>query len=99
MVKDPKCHNITISGKICTGTTTLAKKLEEVLGWRRLEGGALLWEPLRKKLKLAESETGFRPDEEDLKFDAALKKTLKRESHLILETHLAGFNSQGIPGV
>lgn len=99
MAADLKYRSITISGRICTGTTTLAKKLEEVLGWKRLEGGKLLWEPLRKKLGLAEYETGSRPDEEDLKFDAALKKKLKTESHLILETHLAGFDAQGIKGV
>lgn len=99
MDSGPKCRAITISGKICTGTTTLAQNLEKVLGWRRLEGGELLWEPLRKELGLEESQTELRPDEEDLKFDAALKEKLKKENGLILESHLAGFNAQGLEGV
>ncbi|MDP3998922.1 MAG: hypothetical protein Q8P89_04900 [bacterium] len=94
-----KYRSIAISSKIGTGKTTLAKHLETVLGWKRLEGGEIFWEPLRKKLNLAENETGLRPDDEDLKFDEALKERLRKENQLILETHLVGFDAQGISGV
>ena len=99
MVKELKYRNLIVSGKICTGTTTLAKHLTEALGWRRIEGGEIFWKPICKDLKLEEEQTGLRPDEEDLKFDACLKEKLRKENNLILESHLAGFDAQGIPGI
>lgn len=95
----PDIKNITISGRIASGATTLAKHLSDVLGWRYLEGGDIFWERVRERLKLESKDTHLRPDEEDKIFDEELKKMLKDESHLILETKLAGFNAQGTPGV
>lgn len=93
-------RNIAISGKICTGTTTLANNLAQVLGWRAISGGKeLYWDKLRKELGLSEEETGLRPDEVDLKIDKMIKERLRSEDQLILQTHLAGFDAQGIPGV
>lgn len=91
-------RNITISGRICTGTTTLAENLAKVLGWKRIEGGEIIW-GARKRVGLSEEQTGFRPDEEDLRFDEAVKKLLREEKQQIFESHLAGFDAQGIPGV
>lgn len=91
--------NITVSGRIASGATTLAKHLSETLGWRHLEGGDIFWERVRSKLGLHVKDTDKRPDDEDKIFDEELKKMLREESHLILETKLAGFNAQGIPGV
>lgn len=91
--------NITVSGRIASGSTTLAKHLSESLGWRHLEGGDIFWERVRAKLGLHSKDTNKRPDDEDKIFDEELKKMLKEENHLILETKLAGFNAQGIPGV
>lgn len=95
----PNIRNITISGRIGAGATTLAKGLEEKLGWRHIEGGEVFWEQARTRLKLASKDTHKRPDNEDQDFDAQLKKMLAEEKHLILETKLAGFNAQNIPGV
>ena len=92
-------RNITVSGRIASGSTTLAKHLSESLGWRHLEGGDIFWERVRAKLGLHSKDTNKRPDDEDKIFDEELKKMLKDESHLILETKLAGFNAQGISGV
>lgn len=98
--KDLKYRNITISGKICTGTTTLANNLAQALKWKAISGGKeLYWDELRKKLGLSEEETGLRPDEIDLKIDTMIKEKLKKDSQLILETHLAGFDAQDTPGV
>lgn len=100
MAVDFKYRNITISGKICTGTTTLANNLARVLGWEKISGGKqLYWDKLRKKLGLSEEETGLRPDSVDLKIDTMIKEKLRKENQLILETHLAGFDAQGMPGV
>lgn len=90
---------ITISGRIASGSTTLAKKLAHHLSWRHIEGGEIFWEAVRKKMDLAEKDTNLRPDKEDELFDAQLKKILQEDSDIVLETKLAGFNAQGIPGI
>jgi len=60
---------ITISGRIASGSTTLAKHLAKHLNWKHLEGGEIFWEAVRKKLGLSEKDTNLRPDEEDQLFD------------------------------
>lgn len=95
----PKIRAITVSGRIAAGSTSLAKHLAEALNWRHLEGGEIFWEAVRKKLSLEPKDTELRPDEEDKAFDASLKRILREEKHIILETKLAGFNAQGMDGV
>ncbi len=98
-VKLPNIRMITVSGRIASGSTTLGHKLAHVLGWRHVEGGEVFWEAVRTKLNLDSKDTGLRPDKEDEDFDASLKQILSKGKNLILETKLAGFNAQGIPGV
>jgi cytidylate kinase len=95
----PGFRNIAISGRIAAGSTSLANKLSEVLSWKHIEGGDVFWEVVRKKMGLAPKDTKLRPDKEDEDFDASLKKLLKEDEHIILETKLAAFNAQGIEGV
>ena len=90
---------ITVSGRIASGSTTLAEHLAKKLNWRHLEGGEIFWEAVRKKMGLAEKDTNLRPDEEDKLFDARLREILKEEKHIVLETKLAAFNAQSIDGV
>lgn len=99
MVDLPNIRNITISGRIGAGSTTLARSLSDKLGWKHVEGGEIFWERVRSKLNLAAKDTNLRPDEEDVKFDEELKKMLREETHNIVEAKLAGFNAQGIDGV
>lgn len=91
-------RNITVSGRIGSGTTTLAVGLSKKLGWELLEGGAL-FEKIHKELQTSESQVGSRPDHFDLEYEEKIKKMLKDKSHQIIQSHLAGFDSQGIPGV
>ncbi len=91
--------NITVSGRIGAGATTLAKGLANTLGWQHLEGGEVFWEATRQKLGLNSQETNLRPDGEDKKFDQTLKKLLLEKEHYVVETKLAGFNAQGISNV
>src|SRR3990172_7317078 len=98
-VKLPNIRMITVSGRIASGSTTLGHKLAEILGWRHIEGGEVFWEALRTKMGLEEKDTNLRPDKEDEDFDNSLKQILATGKNLILETKLAGFNAQGIPGV
>ena len=95
----PKFRVVTISGRIAAGSTSLAKHLAKALNWKHLEGGEIFWEAVRKRLALAPKDTKLRPDEEDEAFDDSLKKALKEDRHIVLETKLAGFNAQGVDGV
>lgn len=90
---------ITVSGRIGAGSTTLAKGIARVLGWKRLEGGDIFWEAVRKRLGLDPKDTNLRPDEEDLLFDEQLKKILREDKDVVLETKLAAYNAQGILGI
>lgn len=90
---------ISVSGRIASGATTLAKQLAEKLGWKHIEGGEIFWEAVRKKMQLSNKDTNLRPDSEDVLFDSQLKKILKDDSNVVLETKLAGFNAQGVDGI
>lgn len=95
----PHIRLITVSGRIASGSTTLAKKLAQHLSWRHVEGGEIFWEAVRARLQLNPKDTGLRPDEEDAAFDASLKEMLRTQQHIVVETKLAGFNAQGVPDV
>lgn len=95
----PNIRIITVSGRIASGATTLAEKLAQKLHWKHIEGGEIFWEAIRRKTGLDPKDTHLRKDEEDELFDSELKRILKTEKHIVLETKLAGFNSQGIDGV
>lgn len=100
MSKDLKdIRIITVSGRIASGSTTLAINLAKKFRWKHVEGGDIFWERVRDKLGLESKDTNKRPDREDEIFDAELKKILKEEKEIVLETKLAGFNAQGIKGV
>jgi cytidylate kinase len=91
-------RNITISGRIGAGATTLAKKLSGVLHWDVLEGGDL-FEKIHKELKLDQSMVSGRPDHFDLEYEEKVKKMLTTEANHIIQSHLAGFDAQGIPNI
>lgn len=95
----PNIRLITVSGRIASGSTTLAHRLSTILGWRHIEGGEIFWEAVRRKMGLHPQETNLRPDEEDEAFDESLKQILQTQQHIIVETKLAGFNAQGLSDV
>src|SRR5689334_21295360 len=95
----PHIRIVTVSGRIASGSTTLANNLSRTLNWRHIEGGEVFWEAVRTKLGLSEKDTNLRPDKEDESFDESLKKILHDGEHIVLETKLAGFNAQGIDGI
>lgn len=76
----------------------MAKKLSQVLGWDLLEGGDL-FEKIHKELNVSQSMVGNRPDHFDIEYEEKVKNMLKNESHHIIQSHLAGFDAQGIEGV
>ena len=91
-------QNITISGRIASGTSTLASHLSEALGWEFLNGGKLFRQfSLEKGLDIVQTNT--RPDQFDLEYEEKIKNILKVKSHQIIQSHLAGFDAQGIEKV
>lgn len=91
-------RNITISGRIGAGATTLAKNLAGVLGWDILDGGKLM-RKIQAELGAAVQDALKRPDHFDIEYEDRVKKMLQEESHHIIQSHLAGFDAQGIEGV
>lgn len=91
-------RNITISGRIGTGKTTLANHLSQVLDWSVLDGGKI-FRQLAQEKGIHIKETGKRSDEFDLAYEERIKKMLKEEDNHIIQSHLAGFDAQGIEGV
>lgn len=92
--------NITISGRIASGTTTLAHNVSKALGWEILEGGELFRkfheEYLNDKTEIAVDQ---RPDDFDREYEEMIKKTLVEKDKQIIQSHLAGFDAQGIEGI
>ncbi len=99
-IEIPDIRVITVSGRIASGATTLAKKLAEKLNWKHIEGGEIIWQVAKiNKLKAEVKDTNKRADKTDIDFDESLKKILKTQKNIVLETKLAGFNAQGIDKV
>lgn len=91
-------RNITISGDIGTGTTTLGKALAKELGWHFLEGGEI-FANIHKDLGISEEEVLKRPDKIDVAFDKKIRGLLSNNVHQVIESHLGGYNAKGIPGI
>ncbi len=90
----PEIRNITISGRIGSGATTLAHELSGILNWDVLDGGKL-FRAFTKDHGYAKD----RSDQFDLDYEKNIKKLLREKSHQIIQSHLAGFDAQGIDGV
>ena len=92
--------NITISGKFAVGTTTLAKHLLEILGWKHINAGEIQRQYDRKH-GIHENKQGAlaRPDKHEIEIETMTKNMLKTSKNLIYEAWLAGFVAQKIKGV
>jgi len=91
----PHIRNIVVSGRIASGATSLARGIAETLGWEFLEGGALF----DQFFNAATGDDRDRPDSVDLAYEEKIKTLLQEEDHQVIQSHLAGFDAQGIPGV
>ncbi len=91
---------ITISGKVATGTSTLAKNLTEALGWRYVNVGEIQRKYDRCH-KIHENQQGAtsRSDDHEQSIDDMTKKMLQTKKRIIYEAWLAGFMAQGIDKV
>jgi cytidylate kinase len=98
--KNPKYQNITVSGKIATGTSTLAKNLVKALSWQYVNIGALQREYDRKH-NIHENKQGAaaRSDEHEQGMEEMTKQKLANQQGLVYEAWLSGFVARHIPGV
>ena len=94
----PGIRNITISGRIGTGKTTLASHLADALGWDMLDGGKV-FRALAKEMGFHISEKQKVPDKFDIAFEEEIKLILANEKNHVLQSHLAGFVAQKTKGV
>ena len=95
-----KYNNITISGKIAVGTTTLAKNVRDELGWTYYNTGAMQREFDREEGR-NENAIGAlsRTDDHERGMEALTKKKLTEEKNIVYEAWLSGFVAKDIPGV
>lgn len=93
-----KYKKITISGKICTGKSSLFKKLKDALGWPTFSTGAFFREYAKKhhlELNKAQEQT----QKLTLQVDDMVRSKLSGEGHLLVDAWLGGYLAQNIPGV
>lgn len=91
-------RNITVSGRIGTGKTTLADHLAIALGWDVLDGGKL-FRKLADEMNFHIKETSKIPDKFELAYEEKIEKLLQEKNNYIVQSHLAGFDARGIEGV
>ena len=91
--------NVTVSGEIASGTTTLALRLAQgKLGWEYINVGEWFRQYCREH-NLPLEETGRQSDEAHRQIDEAVLNRLRQEEKLVVEGWLAGFMARDIPGV
>lgn len=95
-----KFRNVTVSGKIAAGTSTLAKNLHLVLNWKYINAGDIQRKYDREH-GVNENERGaaLRPDEHEREMEKMAQKILTEETHVIYEAWLSGFVAREISGV
>lgn len=91
-------RNITVSGRIASGASSLAHGLENVLQWDVLDGGKLFRKYLADQGHSILNQDKI-PDSFDLAYEEHIKQLLKDKEHNIIQSHLAGYDAQGIEGV
>ncbi len=93
-------QNITVSGQIAVGTSTLAKKLRDTLHWKYINAGEIQRQYDREH-NVGENEHGasLRPDDHEREIDNMTKNMLAKEKNIVYEAWLAGFMAQGVPNV
>lgn len=103
----PTYRNITISGLPGCGSTTLLNHLREELkfqGWKGFSGGEFMREYAKEK-GLFKEEHGVHHDSRhyeddfDRQVDMGMRQKLSEETNWVIESWLAGFLGQQVPGV
>lgn len=95
-----KYRNVTVSGGIAVGTSTLAKNLERILGWKYVNAGEIQRQYDRQN-NLNENAHGAvqRSDEHEREIEDMTKKMLSEENHIVYEAWLSGFVARDMKDV
>jgi cytidylate kinase len=96
----PKFKNITISGKIAVGTTTLAKNLSKALSWKHINVGGMQREFDRKN-NINENKQGAeaRTNDHEQSMEKMTLKMLTVKENIIYEAWLSGFVARDLTNV
>lgn len=89
---------ITISGKICSGKSSLFTSLVKKLGWKSYSVSQVFRDWCQKQ-HLPLFAAHLRPTSLTRRIDEGVRVKLSKEKEIILEGWLAGFMAQNIPGV
>lgn len=90
-------RGITVSGRIAVGSSTLARKLRDTLGWQYVNAGEIQRQYDREhNMKENEHGAAFRSDDHEREIDGMTKKMLSTETNIVYEAWLAGFMAQGL---
>lgn len=102
-MKKLKYRNVTVSGLPGAGSTTLARKVEKLLGWKYFSGGDFLRAHAVKQ-GLFDPKSNFHHDQSIMKdkadrdMDYMMRDKLSSESGNILDSWLSGFMAQKVKG-
>lgn len=99
-----KYDNITISGGVAVGTSTLAQNLKPYLkppDWKYFSGGEFMRDYAIKKGLIPKNakvhhKADVYSDEFDKKVDFGMRERLQKEKRIILESWLSGFMAKDI---
>lgn len=93
-----KYSKITISGKICTGKSTLLQRLQKKLKWPIILTGQYFREYVKKhELVLEKAEE--QNERLTKKVDYHVKDLLNKPGHLIVDGWMSGIMANSLPGV
>ncbi len=101
MEENVNYQNITITGKVGVGKTTLTQNLKKVLaprGWKFFSVSQMQREWI-KAHNIPLEQTMLRPDDHERAVEAEVKEKLQTQNHLVIDGWLAGFMAQGVEGV
>lgn len=93
-VQLPHIRNITVSGRIASGATSLARHLGAQINWHVLHGGNIF-----RELTNDHAFANSRPEEFDVFYENKIKSMLQKKSSQIIESQLSGFDAQAITGI
>lgn len=100
-------RNITISGRIGAGSSTLLAEMKKYLepqGWEFFSGGEFMRQYAIEHGLIDKNDAKHHyatayPDDFDKQVDYGMKERLEKKEKQVLEADLAGFMARGIPGV
>jgi predicted cytidylate kinase len=93
-----KYSKITISGKICTGKTTLFKKLKDKLNWPTFMTGQLFRDYVKKN-KLNLEEVGEQNETLTKKIDYQVRDMIHAPGNLIVDGWMSGIMANNLKDV